>query len=77
MQHYIFSESKFRWVNCGHCMGPERRHRKPDAKACQHYIYNPSAETRFVSKEYLTKELLKYVLSLDLPPQIEPCDENE
>ena len=77
IQHYAFRNGKFRWVNCGHCTEPKVRHKDPYAKICEHYIHTQPAEDQFLTQEYLTKELLKYVLSLDLPPKIEPLDENK
>ena len=77
IQHYTFLNGKFRWANCGHCTEPKVRRKVPDAKSCEHYIYTQPAEAQFLNQEYLTKELLRYVLSLDLPPKIEPLDENK
>ena len=66
-QHYIFSDKRFRQAYCGHCKFYRRtKTRKPDAPACENY--NPGCEERevFASKEYLTKELLHYILNLEI-----------
>ena len=43
----------------------------PDAEICQHFVPADQNQLPFVSKEYLSKELLQYLLNLDLLPQIE------
>ena len=43
-------------------------------KRCENYIYSPGYENAFASKEYLSKELLRYVLSLELLPEIEDAN---
>lgn len=43
----------------------------PDAKACENFIPGSAQENAFASKEYLSKELLQYMLSLELLPEIE------
>ena len=43
----------------------------PDAQACQNFIPGEADEEAFASKEYLSKELLKYVLEMELLPEID------
>jgi len=45
--------------------------KKPDTPACNNYLPGPLQEDAFVSREYLSKELLNYVLTLELLPEIE------
>ena len=82
VQHYILLEQKFHWVNCGHCTKRKIRNqnsdiRTPSSKACPEYIFSGTKESKFVSKEYLRKELLKRVLEMDLLPQMQSWDNNE
>ena len=70
-QHYTFDNRKIFQVHCGHCVKMRVRHRKPDAKGCADYAPAAALKSSFVSKEYLSKELLQYVLRLELLPEIE------
>lgn len=69
-QHYTFNQRKILRVHCGHCMFAKVKTRKPDSKACDDYIQADSDERAFVSKEYLSKALLKYMMELELLPKI-------
>jgi len=40
------------------------------SKACDNYLQSESAEKSFVTKEYLSKALLEYMLGLELLPEI-------
>ena len=71
MQHLALNGRRIFRVNCGHCAFGRVRRKLPDSKACENHIVGSSPEEAFVSKEYLSKELLKYVLNLDLLPEIE------
>ena len=70
-QHYTFDNRHIFRVNCGHCTYGSPKRKRPDTAACENYIYAESDEHAFASKEYLSKELLQYVLNLDLLPPIE------
>ena len=70
LQHFALNKRRLFRVNCGHCTLSKPKRKQPDAKACENFIHCPSVEEAFASKEYLSKELLKYVLSLDLLPEI-------
>ena len=70
-QHYTFDRERLFRVPCGHCVFQKVKRKAPDAKACEHYIFSPPDESAFASREYLSKELLKYVLNLPLLPAIE------
>lgn len=69
-QHYVLDNKKIFRVYCGHCTYPKIRTRRPDSKACDHYLYKDPDESAFVSKEYLSKALLAYMLKLELLPEI-------
>ena len=70
LQHYTFDKRKIFRVHCGHCTFAGAKRRKPDSKACENFIPGAAQEDAFASKEYLSKELLRYALSLDLLPEI-------
>lgn len=70
IQHYGLNKKGLYRVYCGHCTCHSVKKKRPDAKACAHYIYGTADTERFATKEYLSKELLKYLLSLELLPQI-------
>ena len=69
-QHYTFDHRKIYRVYCGHCTYKKPKAKRPDAKACENYLLSESAEKAFVTKEYLSKALLEYMLSLELLPEI-------
>ena len=71
MQHYALNKRGIICVYCGHCTFSHPKRKRPDTKACENYTPGSPPEDAFASKEYLTKELLRYVLSLDLLPEIE------
>ena len=71
LQHYILYGKSLYRICSGHCIFSKSKNKRPDAKACEKFIQIPSREEAFVKKEYLSKELLKYVLSLELLPEIE------
>ena len=70
IQHLALNKNRLIRVYCGHCTFGKARRKQPDAKACENYIPGISPESAFASKEYLSKELLQYVLNLDLLPEI-------
>ena len=71
LRHYTFDKGKIFRVYCGHCIFSRAKRRRPDAKACENFAPGSSQEDVFASKEYLSKELLQYMLSLELLPGIE------
>lgn len=71
IQHYAFNSKKIFRVYCGHCTFVGTKRKRPDTKACENYIAGPADSEAFVTKEYLSKELLDYMRKLDLLPQIE------
>jgi len=75
-QHYALDQRKIFRVYCGHCTAYPRKKKRPDAAACAQFISAPQDENAFATKEYLSKELLQYVLQLELLPKIEPEENN-
>lgn len=69
-QHYALNSQKIFRVYCGHCTLGRARKRHPDAVACKAFSLAPQDEEAFVSKEYLSKALLQYLLRLELLPSI-------
>ena len=73
-QHYSLDSRKFIQVHCGHCVYPKVKTKKPYAKICDHYQQAEPRSNAFVTKEYLSKELLDYVLKLELLPLIKEIE---
>ena len=73
LQHYTFNdnERKLFRVYCGHCTFSKVKRKQPDAMACENFVSGSVQEDAFVSKEYLSKALLQYILDLELLPEIE------
>ncbi len=71
LRHYTFDRRKIFRVHCGHCTFNKVRRKQPDSTACENFMPSTPQEDAFVSKEYLSKELLQYLLNLELLPKIE------
>lgn len=70
-QHYALDSRRILRVWCGHCTSRRRiRGKQPDSPACEEFIFALPGEDAFVTKEYLSKELLQYLMKLELLPQI-------
>ena len=69
-RHYTFDERRCFQVYCGHCTFSKAKRKLPEANACENYVAGVPIEKAFVSKEYLSKALLEYVLRMDLLPDI-------
>jgi len=76
-QHYTFDKRRIFQVYCGHCTFPKIRRKLPDADICENFAIADPDESAFVSKEYLSKELLRYLLNLELLPKIEIADDSD
>ena len=74
-QHYVISGDLLFRVFCGHCVREKVLSKKPDTKACKHFLPGPPDEEAFATKQYLSKRLLERVLSMDLLPQIQDADD--
>lgn len=69
-QHYAFDQRKIFRVYCGHCTYLKAKTKKPDSKVCENYMQTDPNEEAFVTREYLSKALLEYMLKLELLPEI-------
>ena len=74
-QHYILNNKKIFRVFHGHCGQHPAKAKRPYNAACDRFSPGSPDEDAFVSKEYLSKELLRYVLNLELLPKIEDLDD--
>ena len=74
-QHYAFDKNRIIRVHCGSCLFLKGKRRKPDSKACENYVLSEPVEEAFVTREYLSKALLEYVLELELLPKIYNSDD--
>ena len=54
LQHYIISQNRLIEVYCGHCIYLRAKRKRPDSKACEHFIQGQPVEESFVSKEAST-----------------------
>ena len=71
LQHYTLDKRRMFRVYCGHCTKTRHKRKLPDTKVCEHFVPGSLQEDAFVTKEYLSKELLQYMLGLELLPEIE------
>lgn len=77
IQHYGIDEKQIFALFCGHCTYMRAKHKRPNTRACEHFTPAAPVEDSFVSKEYLSKALLEYMLRLDLFPKIQDPPERE
>ena len=70
-QHYSLDKRKIFRVFCGHCVFGRVKRKRPYDPVCENFASRESQEDPFVSKEYLSKELLEYMMGLDLFPGVE------
>ncbi len=75
LRHYALDSRKIFRVYCGHCTFERPRSKMPDAAACDNYVRGECDEAAFVSKEFLSKELLRYMMQLELLPKIKDAEE--
>lgn len=75
IQHYAMRGGRVFWAHCGHCTFSKVRRMRPDKKACEHYVAGEADRDGFVSREYLSKELLQHMMKLEILPQIERSEE--
>ena len=71
IQHYALKDGQLFRVHCGHCTFSRVRRKQPDTSVCENYKPGGANEDAFVTKEYLCKELLSYVLNMELLPDIQ------
>ena len=65
-QHYTFDQRKIFRVYCGLCTYGRAKSKRPDSKVCENFVLKHSDENAFVTREYLSKALLEYMLKLEL-----------
>lgn len=70
MQYYALGNGKLFRVHCGHCVLGKAKRKQPDAQACPLFLQGKTEEDAFVNKDYLSKKLLKYILDMELLPEI-------
>lgn len=70
LQHYGIKDGVLFSIHCGHCRFRRAKQKRPDDRACEHFVPGVEEREKFVTKEYLTKELLRYVLSMELFPEM-------
>lgn len=75
-QHYTLDKKHIFRVYCGHCTYRKVRNKSPEAKVCDGFLLAEPKEAAFATKEYLSKELLQYLLNLELLPKIEDAPQN-
>ena len=75
-QHYIINEKHCTWVNYGHCIKHIVKRISPDSKACCDFTQKEPPTETHITKDYVTKELLKYIQTLELPPDISKDSSN-
>lgn len=72
-QHYILEVERCTAINCGHCIYPRLKNRKPGSEACANYsarttpLVLPDREQVI---RFLTTEMLQHILDIDLPPEV-------
>ncbi len=71
LQHYTLDNKRIFRVFCGHCTLYPAKRKRPDTKSCEHFVPGSPQKDAFATKEYLSKELLQYLLHLELLPTIE------
>lgn len=70
-RHYTLNTRRILQVYCGHCALSRVKTKRPDSMACEHFVLASDPKEAFVTKEYLSKQLLQYMQSLELLPTIE------
>ena len=73
-QHYSLDKRKIFRVFCGHCVFGRVKRKRP-YNSCENFVQRESEEDIFVSKEYLSKDLLEYMMRLELFPGVEELQE--
>ena len=72
-QHYVMDSQTCTAICCGHCSYPRLKHRKPDTPACKYFV--PGERELPVGRQFLTLELLRWVQSLEFPPEIREMEQ--
>lgn len=67
-QHYTLDDQSCMTVCCGHCVFPRLKNRRPDTPACGHFLMGEQKLP--ASRRFLTMELIRWMQSLEFPPEI-------
>lgn len=70
VQHYSLDKRKLYRVFCGHCKLFPTKRKNQTTPACENFSPGDADTKAFATKEYLSKELLQYVLEMELLPEI-------
>ncbi|MBQ3111290.1 MAG: hypothetical protein IJC70_00215 [Firmicutes bacterium] len=70
-QHYTLTGRRLLRIYCGHCGRRRAARKRPDAAACADFVPAAADADIFVSREYLSKELLRYMMDMELFPGID------
>lgn len=70
LQHYILDEQSCTAINCGHCTHRRLKHRQPDTPGRSHFLPRGTPPPMPATKHFLSLELLRWVQSLDFPPEV-------
>ena len=73
-QHYGLDGERIFRLQCGHCVLPRMKNKKPEQKACAEFEQGENKEKGFVSREYLSKTLLDWIRQLEILPEIQEED---
>lgn len=72
--HYILDEHRATALDCGHCSYPRQKKRRPSDAACVHYtetLLPKDLPDRKRVLDFLTVDMLKHIMELALPPEVE------
>lgn len=71
-QHYVLDAQRGTPVNCGHCVYPGIKHRRPDTSACRYFVQCTGKDlpNRDEVVSFLTTDFLKEILKMGLPPEL-------
>jgi len=70
-QHYLLDSETAIPVNCGHCVYPRLKKRKPQSSACRYFLLHSNAvdlPDKDGLIQFLSTECLQRILTLPLPP---------
>ena len=66
IQHFAILDGKVQKIWCGHCRERGKKKLDQESIACELFVQGENVEQKLVNREYLTKNLLKKVLSMAL-----------
>ena len=69
-QHYILDAASCTAVDCGHCVHPWLKHRCAHSPACANFSLRETPSPLPATRHFLSVELLRWLHSLDLPPEV-------